>query len=1146
MAEETASLGIIDNSQYSHLDDVLKQGLSEDGVDRIRIAVGYLYMSGLKRLRPELDEFLDNGGELQILIGNQNKRGLEELVAAYENLQMADTEYRDESTVRWGDRPEVFEETKETYGNQVLYEPPTEDNQEFFQQLTEWLTEGSVNVKLYMEERFHAKAYLFERREGNVFQPSEVGIIGSSNLSISGLRSNTELNAPVYHERVEQLKEWFDRLWDEAESFRPHLLDTLQNSWVTQTPPEQATSGESEDKPGLADPYHVYVKALWELYSESLQTAEDYVQSFDVYEDLYEFQKWAVNRGIRIVNQYGGVLVSDVVGMGKTFVGLGLLEHFHARNRLRGQDGKMLIICPKHLQPMWERMVHDRYNFHAEVISQGMLSKEEFGEVLLERHDDATVCLIDEAHHYRNSDSNRYRNLRDYLPVVNQTILLTATPYAKSAMDVYNQLKLFHIEDITEIPITPPNLRKFVDEVEDGDADLSDLLSHVMIRRTREDIISQYGETDDEGQQYLEMESEKRYLPDRHLRTVEYNLRDAFRSTATGGASIYSDIINTLEDLQYARYALGTDEYLRPSYQDQMPYQNLASGGKSILGLMKANLLKRLESGISAFYTTLTRMLRSYRAFRNLLDDDIVAAGDDIGELVQSGEQLDYILDQYEEMEEGEESPYETNAFYLDKLKQNLDDDIDLLSNLRAEIEPFLETIQKDYSDDDKAEQLRQLVVNLRYGTHDVLREHDSAEKIIVFSQFSDTVKHLEAAFNQFQEVGRLPDDFRVEAVTSDTSNVDDVIERFAPEANNAEEIEEEIDVLIATDVAGEGVNLQDANFVINYDLHWNPLKLIQRIGRVDRLGSEHANIYAFNFFPERELEEELEIVDRVGERVEEIGRVLGEDGAILSEKDQIKRSYMEDIYANEDFESVEEDVDEILGSDDLIGPAADLQDVRDETPELLKDVKERAGLRSAMTREKQNDAVMILYRQGDYVTPYLIEFDDEGATETVTDRREDVIDSVACEQETPIATVDRESFVSRFAQAYDIAQKQFAYDMGQRQQFEQVARRRESQDRDYVLEGLESVFESIDNVEQRRTIERYQEIIQTVTADRILDDFSDLRREKISGQELVDAVVEIISRYNLEDKYAKREEWREQQDEPPHVAAGMYLVGST
>jgi len=1164
VSDRTNEIGIIDNRNHDRLEKVLKTGLKDSDVDRVRIAVGYLYMSGLKRLRPELDEFLNNGGKIQILIGNPDKQGLDELIEAHQNIRLADTKFRQASNVKWSERPEIRDKTAENYSNQLLYEEPTKENQEFFTKLIYWLNQGCIQPRLYLEERFHAKAYLFEKDEGDIFSPKDVGVVGSSNLSLSGLHSNTELNAPVYHEKVKQLKQWFDNLLDDTVEFDADLLDTLEDSWVSNNPGQVSTQDsvalpedplpddttetlqEVSSDTGLPAPYLVYAKILYELYKETLETAEDYIQSFDVYEDLYEFQKWAVNRGIRIANKYDGVLVSDVVGMGKTFVGLGMLEHFHARNRLRGNKGKMVIISPKHLQPMWERMINKRYNFNAEVISLGMMSKEGFHETLLEEHDDTTVCLIDEAHHFRNDDTNRYDNLQSFLPTVNQTLLLTATPYTKSAWDVYNQLKLFHIEDLTTIPVTPPNLYDFMKMADNGEKDLSNLLSHVMVRRTRQDIIDQYGEEDQKGREYLKMGEERRYLPERHLQTADYNLHETYSTDDGVRDSLYDAIIETLEELTFARYSLGQEDYLKTEYTHKDPYQNLSSMGRSIRGLMKANLLKRLESSVHAFYTSLDRMLRSYRVFYDLLDEGTVAIGSDISELIKSGEQIDYILEEIDRMvEEGEYEEYETEAFHLDDLKHDLETDIRLLEELQSTLEPFHQKIQNDFTMDDKTEQLRQLIGSLRVGSHEILERGDRAVKLIVFTQFTDTVNYLEAAFEQFQNEGLLSGNIRFASATSDSSDVEQTIQRFAPEANDArDEVDptEEIDVLFATDVAGEGVNLQDSNLVINFDLHWNPLRLIQRIGRVDRLGSEHDDIYALNFLPESELEEELGIVDRVESRVEEIGRILGEDGEILSPEDNINRSYMEDIYAEEDIEKIEDDVNEIIGSDDLIGPASNLQDLEQEFPDLLTWLEDRDGIRSAMEWDREYDGIVIVYRQGEYTTPYLVTFPPDGGQDLASQEKDAIVETITCPVDEPVASVDPEIFDERYERAVQVARTEFGDDMGKRRQFQREAGDRASVDRDYVIDQLGEVADSVDNTDQRRTLAQYQDIVETVSADQILGEFNTLREQDVTGDKLVEAVVEIISRYNLQEKYKQRQQWAEEQEEPPHVVAGMYL----
>jgi hypothetical protein len=669
-----------------------------------------------------------------------------------------------------------------------------------------------------------------------------------------------------------------------------------------------------------------------------------------------------------------------------------------------------------------------------------------------------------------------------------------------------------------------------------------------MVRRTRQDITDQYGEKDEDGNLYLQMGGERRYLPDRHLQTVDYNLHETY-STADGvNNSLYDTIVETLEDLTFARYSLGQEEYLKTGYANQDPYQNLSSMRRSIRGLMKSNLLKRLESSVHAFYTSLNRMLRSYRTFRDLLNEGTVAVGSDVSELINSGEQIDTILNEIDEMvEEGEYAAYETEAFHLDELKQDLETDIQLLAELQATLEPFHQDIIDDYAMDDKIEQLRQLLGNLRVGSHEILQRGDRAEKLIVFTQFTDTVEHLEAAFEHFQDRRLISDDVRFASATSDTSNVESIIQRFAPEANDArDEIgpSDEIDVLFATDVAGEGVNLQDANLVINYDLHWNPLRLIQRIGRVDRLGSGHDDIYALNFLPETELEEELGIVGRVESRVQDISSVLGEDGEILSPEDKVNKSYMEDIYAEEDIEKVEDDVDEIIGSDDLIGPASSLQDLKQEHPDLLSWLGDRDGIRSAMEWDREYDGVVIVYRQGDYTTPYLVTFPSEGGLDLATQKKDTIVETMTCPVDELVASVGAETFDRRYERAVHVARSEFGDDMGKRRQFQREARQGASIDREYVVDELGEVASSVENTDQQQTLAQFQDIVETVSADQILDEFGDLRNEEITGEELVAAVREIISRYNLQESYEERQEWAQEQEEPPHVVAGMYLKG--
>jgi hypothetical protein len=252
----------------------------------------------------------------------------------------------------------------------------------------------------------------------------------------------------------------------------------------------------------------------------------------------------------------------------------------------------------------------------------------------------------------------------------------------------------------------------------------------------------------------------------------------------------------------------------------------------------------------------------------------------------------------------------------------------------------------------------------------------------------------------------------------------------------------------------------------------------------------------------------------------------------------------MEDIYAEEDIEKVENDVNEMIGSDDLIGPASSLQDLKQEHPDLLTWLDGRDGIRSAMEWDRDYDGVVIVYRQGEYTTPYLVTFPTEGGQNLASQQKDAIVETVTCPVDEPVANVDAETFDKRYEKAVQVARTEFGGDMGKRRQFQREARQGASVDRDYVVEKLGETASSVENTDQQRTLALYQDIVETVSADQILDEFGTLRAEEVTGDELVEAIVEIISRYNLQEKYEERQQWAEEQEEPPHVVAGMYLMG--
>jgi len=456
-----------------------------------RFAVGYFFLSGLEAVA----DVLDGVRELRLLIGNTtNRRTLEQIAEGYRRLDEVQRQAEAMRYPKRADMADMVGDTAGAIGETAALMDQTDAAEYLVTSLADLIAAGRLRVRVYTKGRLHAKAYIctygqtFDAHGNPLPKTTQgIGIVGSSNLSLAGITSNTELNVMVHGDANHAaLVAWFDRLWDEAQPFEQHLMDILQDAW----PLAEVT------------PYEIYLKTLWELVRDRIE-AEDTAGPLwrsEITADLAEFQRDAVHQAIAMIDTYGGCFVSDVVGLGKTYVGAAILKHY-----VMSERAQPLIICPAPLVSMWESFAA-RYDLNSRVLSMGMLHEreDEGGDQWLRddpvyRH--CSMVLVDESHNFRNSNNQRYHVLQTYLAANDRrAVFLTATPRNTSAWDLYHQIKLFHQHDITTLPIDPPDLRAFVRLVEDGQRRLPDLLSNLLIRRCRRDILRQYGydaETDE-------------------------------------------------------------------------------------------------------------------------------------------------------------------------------------------------------------------------------------------------------------------------------------------------------------------------------------------------------------------------------------------------------------------------------------------------------------------------------------------------------------------------------------------------------------------------------------------------------------------------------------------------------------------------
>ncbi|MEO0089344.1 MAG: helicase-related protein [candidate division WOR-3 bacterium] len=818
---------MIDNLKIK-LIDVVKEKLAVS--KRARVCVGFLFLSGFKELRNEID----NLEKLEILAGSRTNRQTAEAILLEKKYREAlqdileNTRYLPQE-----EREKILNEESEGLKNDLSYIEPTEENIEFLKWFLEKLREKKIEIRIYYREPLHAKLYLFEYKEEHLGK-GEV-IVGSSNFSISGFQLNTELNVCIPgDENFEKFYQWFENLWQQSREgeFSDLAIKAIEESWAFNK---------------NVTPFRIYLRVLHEIFSYKEPEPEIEIET-----ELYRFQKDAVIDAYHRLKKFNGVFIADVPGIGKTYIGSALLSHLETEGKTA------IVIVPPRLVEYWQEVLADFGVAKAKVFSSGKLDAILNNEKYLKRK----VVLIDESHHFRNPDTQRYKDLSKICEG-KEVILLSATPQNLSIWDIYHQLKLFTpYETNHNFRISPISLKKYFEACETGKANIEDLIAQIFIRRTRSDIREYYPD-------------EKIVFPERKgPYRIDYSIDEVY----PGG--LYDELKKLIKELTYARYNLGN--YAIPEKFDLDELQRLSVAWRNLQRLVQINLYRRIESSVAAFRDTIKNHLKIHDGFKRILEKEKKVWVGDLDELEDFIERLE----NDEEVEWIEsKNYYDADKFEVDKLQKDLEKDIEIFRKMKVLTENI--TPQKD-------DKLQKLIRILK-------KPEINGKKIIIFSAFESTVNYI---------YNNIKDKFdRVDKIAGGEKFLTK-IKRFAPKANKAKiKPEEEIKILVATEVLSEGLNLQEGQVVINYELHWNPVRIIQRIGRIDRIGSEHDEIYVYNFFPETAAEKEIKIEDKVNSRINEIIQNFGYDEKTIRLDEPTIRKKLFEIYTErpEGLEEIEE-----------------------------------------------------------------------------------------------------------------------------------------------------------------------------------------------------------------------------------------------
>ena len=1106
---------IIDNRDEKLVDHI-KRILGS--TDTARFAVGYFFLSGLEAIQDKLAGVQ----KLRLLIGNTSSREtIEQISEGYKRLDLVGAAEEREKYLKKADQKERADATAVNLRQAVGLMDQTDDGEALVKTLIQLIEEKRLEVKVYTKGRLHAKAYIFDYGEGSY--ENGIAVVGSSNLSLSGLSHNSELNVVVQgNDNHEQLGNWFERLWEEAQDFEAHLMEELKQSWAA----------------SLATPYDIYMKTLYTLVSDRLDEGEDKEILWDdkITRSLADFQKVAVRQAIQMIKDHGGAFVSDVVGLGKSFIGAAIVKDFE-----RKQGARALIICPKPLVDMWEEY-NEEYELNARVLPMSQL-KEDEGVSTLDQtlYKDRNFILIDESHNFRNTDSKRYGILQDFLGKGGRRVcLLTATPRNKSAKDVYSQIKLFHQDDITHLPIDPPNLKDYFKEIERGECRLQDLLRHVLIRRTRRHILRFYGYTEDTEQPMRELSDAKaknyisgskrayvnvagnhQFFPRRKLETLRYSIEDTYKGLyaqirsymgrpARGGEYVPKPG----KELTYARYGLW--HYVKPTMQENVKYKDLHRAGINLRGLVRVMLFKRFESSVEAFRLSLKRLESIHSVFLEAMDQGFVPAGDEAQKLLYQSDRYDAIdlMDALEKLS----GKYELEDFDADLLREHIAADQVVLKKIIELVEPI--TPEKDAK-------LQRLVEGLKSGIP------KKSGKILIFTQYSDTAEYLYKCLNPS---GSIPD---IESIFGNDKSKARMAARFSPQSNPHVNFgsDSEIRILIATDVMSEGLNLQQGDVVLNYDLHWNPVRLIQRFGRIDRIGSENEEIWGFNFLPETAMEEQLGLHELLAARIREIQETIGEDAAILDKEEVVNEDAMYCIYEKGSdqlslFEGDDDDFVDINEAEEM------LRSLKAEDPEEFDRIANlRDGIRSAQATYKGDDARYVLCQAGCFQQLILV---DESGSEMSRDIPK-VLGRLKCSKATPAAQLPEDhnekinAVLDDFSQEVRqrVAQQQTSLSLTVGQQ--------------YILRQLRSYHASLDAEDEKdlkAQISMFEEAFKQPMTAAIKRSLNTLRRSGVEGRPLVQNLSDLYRDHSMKDRdFQRKQEAEAEADRFPRIICSEAII---
>ncbi|MFA0960509.1 helicase-related protein [Roseivirga sp. BDSF3-8] len=868
------------------------------GVAYFDVLVAFFRASGYFLIHP----FVKDVKKIRILVGIDVDHLMSE--AARKGLEF---KFNADAT-----REEFLEELRADI-QQAAYSKEVEEGMlEFIRRIGD----SSIEIKAHPDKNIHAKIYIFRPENFNEHHSGSV-ITGSSNLSLHGVQKNFEFNVELRdYDDVAFATTTFEQLWQQGIDIKPQEVE------------------EVKDLTYLNDgftPFEIYYKFLIEYFGKAIEYDPESVEDLpDGYHKL-RYQVDAVNEGFQKLMQHNGFILADVVGLGKTIVATIIAKKFFWAN---GPRTKTLVVVPPALLRNWKKTVDDfDVPGGIDFITNGSLHT-------IKRPEKYDLIIVDEAHKFRNDTSDMFDRLQKICKTPRRNpspsgkrekkvMLITATPLNNTPEDIRNQLYLF--QDARKSTLEVGNLQHFFrplldrykqlkklndkEKISQGVKEIYEeirekIIKPIVVRRTRTDIWATEEYKEDLQQQGI---SFPEINPPRQ---VLYQLDPELDALYERSFRLIKD---TNKGLRYFRYQ--AIRFLNPDLKKK-EYRQADMISEQLAHIMKTMLVKRIDSSFHAFKKSLGRYQQANLAMLQMFANDriFIAPKYNVSEYILDGREDELI-----EMAESGEDPDNFRLFTGEDFRPEFVEGLEADQEILNELVESWRTVEDDPKFDEFYERLTEELME-----PDLNRER----KLVVFSESKETTNYLKR---------RLQKKGITQVLTVDSSNVTDhattITKNFDANYPLTSQ-KDDIRIIITTEVLAEGVNLHRSNVIVNYDIPWNATRLMQRIGRVNRVGSRSDNVYIYNFFPTSQADTMIGLNKKAYMKLQGFHSALGEDSQIYSQDEEFESFGL--------FEKVpEEDRDERLAY------LMDLRKLRREEPELFKKIqnmplRSRTGRREA------------------------------------------------------------------------------------------------------------------------------------------------------------------------------------------------------